>query len=339
MSITRNMRFFKTLLWCGLLFMAMHCVCVASEQTSGALAANYTAVPTENDRQLGARLSALLHELDYAQSPARELIFERPRTEIASYEETLTSMTAVNRRTLAFARRYAYRVVPLLETLKLLSPPAVYMVPKRHGDLALDGRLDEATWRRAKPLALRFERLNELQGEPATVRLLWDDKFLYAAFDVPDTDITSPFVERDEPVWQNDCVELFVVPDRQNGTYWEIEISPTGAIYDALCTKYLDRWSSDMKIEKSLAGLQIGQALHGTPNQSDDRDEGYTVEVAIPFEQLPGFTRAPRRGDELYGLFGHVNRDGVGQTTALAQVPYASWFHNIWMYQPLVLKR
>jgi hypothetical protein len=333
------MRFRKKNIGCWLLLMAMHWGYGVSAQLPRAFAADYTEVPTEKDHRLAVRLSALLKEWDYAQSPARELIFEGSRTEIASYQEALASMTAVNRYTLGYARRYAHRVVPQLEALKLLSPPPVYQVAKRQGALVIDGRLDEAAWCRAKLLTMRFERLKVSQDEPATVRLLWDDKFLYAAFEVPDTDIISPFFERDEPVWQNDCVELFVVPDRQSGAYWEIEISPTGALYDALCTKYLDRWGSDMKIEKSLTGLQIGRALHGTPNQSDDRDEGYTVEVAIPFGQLPGLTRAPRRGDELYGLFGHVNRDGAGPTTSLAQVPYASWFHNIWMYQPIVLKR
>jgi hypothetical protein len=314
-------------------------LCRAIAQSTNTPIADQTELPTNADRQLAARYSALAQEMDKSRSPARELIYATTREQIAQFLEALNATESVNRWLLFRARRYMGRVLPQLEALKRLAPPPPYSVTKRHGEIKVDGKLDEAAWRRALPLEIRFDHLKKIEGEAATVRLLWDEKFLYAAFTVPDADMTAPPVERDGPVWENDCVELFLLPDRNQGVYWEIEISATGDIYDALCTKYSDHWGSDMKVEKSLQGLQFGRALQGTPNQSEDRDEGYTVEVAVPFDQLPGFAQNPRGGDRIYGLLGHVNRDGTNDSTALAQIPYAGWFHNIWMYQPLVLER
>jgi hypothetical protein len=301
--------------------------------------ANLLVMPTDEDRQLAARYSALIQELDKAESPALELIHQAPKEQVAEFLNVLTSTTRVERWALFRARRYMRRMLPQFEALQQLAPPSPYSIEKRRGEISIDGKLDEAAWQRATPMPIRYDRLKKVAGEAATVRLLWDEKFLYAAFQVPDTNILAPKVERDGPVWRSDCVELFLMPNRHAGVYWEIEISATGDIYDALCTKYSDRWSSDMKVEKSFQGLQFGRMLRGTPNQSNDRDAGYTMEVAVPFDQLPDFSRSPRGGDCIYALLGWINRDEPGETMALAQVPFVSWFHNIWMYQPLVLER
>lgn len=296
--------------------------------------------PTGDDLLLATRYKALAAELNTADSPSRELLNERSAERIAAYLQTLTSGTDVYRWNLNAARRYVRNMLPRLEALKNLAPPAPYSVAQRQEKIQLDGKLEEAAWQQAKPLAIQYHQLEKIEGNTATVRLLWDERFLYAAFEVPDANIIAPPTARDGEVWKTDCVELFLLPDRKARNYWEIEISAGGSVYDSLCQKYPDQWGSDMKVDKTMDGLQFAIDLRGTLDRHDDRDEGYTVEIAIPFDQLPGFPQKPGAGDRLYALLCRVDRNDDNPdapTLPVAQVPWASWFHNIWAYQPLVL--
>src|SRR5690606_27509700 len=120
-------------------------------------------------------------------------------------------------------------------------------------------------------------------GKTASVKLLWDAEYLYAAFSVPDSNIIAPVMERDGPVWENDCIELFLLPSLRYQLYWEINISPTGSILDSLSYKYSDRWGDEMRFRENVQGLKIGRTVRGAPNDTSDGDEGYTIEVAVPF--------------------------------------------------------
>lgn len=302
--------------------------------------AQFTEQPTNEDRALANSYSALAAGLIAADSPARELINERAPERIQAYLDTLNSKTEVASWELSRARRYMRRTLPQLEGIKALAPPSPYPVAQRQGTITIDGKLEEADWQHARAMPIQYNRLEKIEGKPATVRLLWDATHLYAAFKVPDINIIAPPIARDGEVWTTDCVELFLLPDRQAREYWEIEINAGGSIYDSLCHKYTDRWGSEMKVEKNMDGLQFAIGLHGTLNKTDDRDEGYAIEIAVPFKELPGFPQKPAIGDRLYALLCRVERNSIGMdvpTTPMAQVPWVSWFHNIWAYQPLVL--
>ena len=302
--------------------------------------AQFTEQPTSEDRALASTYSASVAGLIAADSPARELINERAPERIQAYLDALNSKTEVAQWELSRARRYMRRTLSQLEGIKTLAPPSPYSVAQRQGAITIDGKLEEADWQHARAMPIQYNRLEKMEGKPATVQLLWDATYLYAAFEVPDTNIIAPLMKRDGEVWTTDCVELFLLPDRQAREYWEIEINAAGSIYDSLCHKYTDRWGSEMKVEKNMDGLQFAIGLRGTLNKTDDRDEGYTVEIAIPFTELPGFPQKPTIGDRLYALLCRVERNSIDMdvsTTPTAQVPWVSWFHNIWAYQQLVL--
>jgi hypothetical protein len=296
--------------------------------------------PTSQDRVLAHNYTSLVAQLLAADSPARELINERSPERVQTYLDALNSQTEVDPWLLRRARRYTQRVLLQLEEIKALAPPATYTVKQSQEAITLDGKLTEAAWKTAPAMPVQYNRLEKREGTPATVRLLWDEVYLYAAFEVPDTNIIAPAMKRDGEIWTTDCVELFLVPDLKARDYWEIEISARGDIYDGLCHKYTDQWGSQMQVEKSMEGLQFAIDLRGTLDKTDDRDEGYTIEIAIPFKELPNFPSNPKIGDQLYALLCRVERDNPdmnAKTTPLAQVPWISWFHNIWAFQPLIL--
>src|ERR1039458_2135068 len=80
---------------------------------------------------------------------------------------------------------------------------ARYTCYRAAGPISVDGKLDEASWRRA-PKSAPF--VDIVTGEPAwfdtRVALLWDDAYLYFGFWVEETDVWGTMTERDSKIWE-----------------------------------------------------------------------------------------------------------------------------------------
>jgi hypothetical protein len=111
-------------------------------------------------------------------------------------------------------------------------PPAETKVPRIKKAPTIDGVLEEAVWRRAPSLTLR-----DIKGRNApatTAKLLWDDKNLYIAFDCADTDIWATKTQRDDFLWEEEVVEVFIDPDGDGCNYYEFQVNPLGTQIDLL---------------------------------------------------------------------------------------------------------
>lgn len=170
--------------------------------------------------------------------------------------------------------------------------------PRAQG-ITLDGKLDEPAW-----AAARWTEpfVDTLSGGPAAfeakAKVLWDDDNLYVAFQVSDDDLRSPFTEHDDHLWEADCVEVMVDPDGDGRNYFELQVSPRNVSFD---TRYDSRrqpqpighadWDSS---------LRSAVEVRGDVDEDDDDDEGYTVEMAIPwaaFDAGPSPATRPNAGD------------------------------------------
>ena len=167
---------------------------------------------------------------------------------------------------------------------------------KATGEIKVDGVLDEVDWVKTR-LSGKF-RQSGGAGFPARetrVRLLWDEKNLYLGFDAKDKDIKSTFDKDDANLWEQDVVEVFLDPDGDGKTYYELQVSPANKVFDA----YFPTYRSDLEeARKFKAKMRTAVKVDGTLNNNDDEDKGYTVEMAIPIdslEHLPG--KPPKVGD------------------------------------------
>ncbi|MCX5659984.1 MAG: carbohydrate-binding family 9-like protein [Planctomycetota bacterium] len=226
-------------------------------------------------------------------------------------------------------------------------PTPVTLAAKRAPKpIQITGLGDDQAWASAKAIPILYPAANKgaITQPPATCKLLWDEQFLYAFYDVPDADVQSPYTKRDESVSQADAVELFILPDMHFAQYWEINVSPTGVVYDCLMAKQTDGWGGMARIGENIEGMKVATHVRGTFNKSDDVDQGYTVEIAVPWTQVPGYARpgtGPKAGDHLWTLIGQADRTGVAPNSRLAyraHLPILGWFHNVWNYSPLVLE-
>ena len=179
----------------------------------------------------------------------------------------------------------------------------------------IDGRLDEPAWQNA-PRSPRFRDL--ISGEETIhdtrAALLWDEEYLYVAYWIEEPDLQATLTERDAPIYQNNDIELFIAgPD----AYYEFEINAFGTIYEVLfiweesyrnggydTIAALSRNRPGVKPFHGVAyrphprgprigywnwdfpGLQSAVFLDGTINENQDRDRGWTVELALPWSGM-----------------------------------------------------
>jgi hypothetical protein len=72
-------------------------------------------------------------------------------------------------------------------------------------------------------------------GPPAyrtTFRALWDEGGLYVRFDACDDHPWHTMTQRDEAIWEEEVVEIFLDPTGTGIDYAEVEISPANVVCD-----------------------------------------------------------------------------------------------------------
>lgn len=228
--------------------------------------------------------------------------------------------------------------VELIEAADEWPEPGSYRVPFAETTPVIDGVLEKEAWDKA----FTYENIysfnqTEAGGPETTWRIMWDEKYLYFAFECADTDVVAPDRERDDHVYQDDCVEMFILPNPRFRTYWELVIAPNGSIFDAIHCKKLNQLGSAGDAAADMQGLKNAQRIDGTLNQSEDEDTGYTVEIAVPFAELPGFTRcAPEAGDKLHFMLARLDKT-QGEFKTYAFRPLQFWGHNIWNHAVMEL--
>lgn len=172
-------------------------------------------------------------------------------------------------------------------------PVASYEVRRATGRIIIDGRLDEEAWQAADgPAYLDVTWDSPLPMQRTQARLLWDDEYLYVGYIVEDSDITAQFLNRDDPTYQDDAVEIFINPrPEQTAMYFGLEMNARAVLYDYLAYDarfFMKRFNMD--------GVRIAVHIDGTLNVRGDVDNGWSLEVAIPWINFEEVARRPTNG-------------------------------------------
>lgn len=181
--------------------------------------------------------------------------------------------------------------------------------------ITVDGKLDELAWQRA-PRSSRFRDL--ITGDSTMydtrVSVLWDQDFLYVGYWIEEPDLQATLTERDAPIYTNNDVELFIAG---KNAYYEFEVNSYNTIYEVFFiweSEYesagfnemaaFDRTQPGVRTFKGVGyknhprghrigywnwdfeGLQHAVYLSGTINDDSDQDQGWTVELAIPWSGM-----------------------------------------------------
>lgn len=232
----------------------------------------------------------------------------------------------------------------------------------------INGLLTEACWQVA-PRSPRFSDL--INGQPGMhdtrAAVLWDDDNLYVGYWIEEPFVEATLTERDALIYENNDVELFVAGQ---DAYYEFEINALGTIYEALFiweeaferagyhlqpefdqTKLGVRAFDGVGFQPHPRGKRIGywnwdfpglrSAVHvdGTLNDRRDRDRGWTVEIALPWQGFQaiaapdGRSLPPRDGDVWRMDFSRFNQykaaPPVQDSGGWAWSPHGVWDSHI----------
>ena len=191
--------------------------------------------------------------------------------------------------------------LPEYRALRAATPPAI------------DGKLDDAVWKQAEAVNL----VMSFDGKPTTVRttarLAWDDKNLYVAFDCEDRDVWGTLRNKDDAIYNEDVVEIFIDADGDGKTYNELQVSPHNVNFDA---SFVSRRSDLPTAMKWESGMKTAVHVRGTLDDDTDKDEGWSAEMQIPIANLTAVPKVPPAvGDKwrfnLYRLEHHERRKNI----------------------------
>ena len=153
--------------------------------------------------------------------------------------------------------------------------PVLRLVGEARSKIVIDGRLDDEAWKNAFPSATCS--LRELQtGRPptfgTTVKSTWLGRDLYFAIRCEERLGEKPNIgttkEDDGALWYGDAVELLL--ETESRSYYQIAISPSGAVVD------LDRGASRDKWFSWDSNAEVATHL---------ADDHWTIEIRLPITQ------------------------------------------------------
>ena len=212
--------------------------------------------------------------------------------------------------------------------------------------IKLDGHLNENSWESVPWSEPFLDIEGPHQPHPVhetRMKMLWDEKYLYIGVQLEEPDIWATYRERESVIFHENDIEVFLDPDGDSHNYYELEVNALGTEWDLMLTKpyrnggrAINGWN--------INGFKKGIYLEGTINNGDDKDQYWSIEMAIPWEALsqsgPTFN-APKNGEQW-----RINFSRVQWQTETADQGYRkkinaetgkSFPENNWVWSPMGL--
>lgn len=175
----------------------------------------------------------------------------------------------------------------------LFTRPESYVVYHTDHPPTIDGNINDLVW-------LQTAWTNEfvdIEGAgkpkptyPTRVKMLWDDTCLYIAAQITDPHVWGTLKHHDDIIFRDNDFEIFIDPTNTTQPYFEIEVNALNTIFDLLLNKPYRDWGNPI-INWDLKNLRSAVKIQGTLNNAADQDQGWTVEMAIPFKSVSLTTR------------------------------------------------
>ena len=212
-----------------------------------------------------------------------------------------------------------------------------YIAQKISEPISIDGNLTKLTWQKAQ-WSKRF--VDMVTGEHSLFNtqtaIVWDDSHLYIAFKAEEPFVEAHLTARDSIIFLENDLELFI---DGGDCYYELEVNAANTIYevffiwrDAFKNGKFDADIFDVhqdsvytfggdydRVGKTfwrgrhprgirwaftnfdMLGLETAVKVDGTLNNNSDIDNGWHLEIAIPWQSLHllanGRSLPPKHGD------------------------------------------
>ncbi len=171
--------------------------------------------------------------------------------------------------------------------------PAHYTCRRATSAIRIDGKLDDAAWAKAPWTAAFVDIEGAKRPKPrfrTRAKMLWDDEYLYIAAELEEPDVRATLTGHDSVIFHDNDFEVFLNPSGDGHNYFEFEINALNTGWDLFLAKpYRQGGKADNSWD--IPGLRTAIAIDGTLNKPEDRDRGWTVEMAFPWTAFA--SRAP----------------------------------------------
>lgn len=221
--------------------------------------------------------------------------------------------------------------------------PRTYVAHQTLSTITIDGIANEKDWK-AAPWSGSFIDIEgkKIPKYKTQMKILWNTSHIYFYAQMEEPHVWGTLKERDTVIFYNNDFEIFIDPDGDTHHYVELEVNALNTVWDLFLTapyrnnpKVLNQW--DMK------GLQSAVAVQGTLNNPLDTDQGWSVEVAIPwavFREITGSGRPAAQQVWRMG-FSRVNwQHDINQNTYTrkkdAKGAYLPEYNWVWSPQMVV---
>lgn len=156
-------------------------------------------------------------------------------------------------------------------------PEAV--IKKMNSDSSADNR-QEKSWIKS---AMELTMVNQTDLSPATpqttAKITYDDSNIYFAVKCNEPEIQNmkmPYKQRDDSVWDLNCIELFIVPHQDGDSYFHFIAAPSSSGAVSIFDAKKNGSSEDLSFSPEWKASCI----------VDSENKNWTMEIKIPFSSM-----------------------------------------------------
>jgi cellulose/xylan binding protein with CBM9 domain len=201
------------------------------------------------------------------------------------------------------------RKTPLVISDEIFPIPQIDFSPENYicyytdQPIVINGKLSDRPWRVTEWTNEFVDIEGDLKPRPrfeTRVKMLWDSNFIYFAALMEEPHVWAKLTERDAVIYYDNDFEVFIDPDGDTHEYYELEVNALNTQWDLFLVKpYRD--GAPAINSWDIQGLQTAVVVGGTINNATDLDDGWVVEIAIPWNVLKECAHKdspPKDGDQ-----------------------------------------
>jgi len=176
-----------------------------------------------------------------------------------------------------------------------------YVCRRARGPIEVNGDLSKPAWRGVPEISLVLVEDGAKPDQPTTVRMLWDDEYLYFAFHAVDRDIWGTYRQRNDPLYEQEIVEMLVDPLGLGRLYFEFSVSPHNVVFDGVIVNRMREPYAGQVVtclrNWDCTGLRTAVKVDGALDTRRPVSRSWDTEVAMPFRELAPPNCPPKPGD------------------------------------------
>ncbi|MBN4082898.1 carbohydrate-binding family 9-like protein [bacterium AH-315-A23] len=161
--------------------------------------------------------------------------------------------------------------------------PNRYIAYQTSSVIKIDGEDNDESWSKVE----WSENFIDIEGVKnptykTQVKMLWDETYFYIFAKMEEPHVWATLKQKDTIIFYNNDFEVFIDPDGDTHNYYELELNALNTNWDLFISKPY-REGNVVLNDWTVTGLKSAVKIDGTINNPNDIDEGWVVEMAIPW--------------------------------------------------------